>query len=137
MSGIVCMLMGGSSEPEITLAASYSPSRTVTTPATATATFAIENDGDIAINGSDIGDWISGGSVFTSNYEGRLTVNSGSTPSGSATGSYLNLGTTRSWSLAQSGIGTNSSNCTLEIRNAATTVVKASATVTFTATVSP
>lgn len=137
MSGIMCMLMGLGAEPNVTLAASYSPSRTVTTPATATATFAIENDGDVAINGADIGDWITGGSVYTANYEGRLTVNSGSTPSGAATGTYLNLGTSRSWSLAQSGLGTNTSNCTLEIRNAASGVVKASATVTFTATVSP
>lgn len=50
-----------------------------------------------------------------SEYWCRLTVNSGSTPSGSATGSILALSTLRSWSLTRTTIGTTTANVTLQI----------------------
>ena len=72
------------------------------------------------------GNWITPTSAAGSNYDIRLTVNSGSTPSGSAPNIWLSLGTTRSWAITQSGIGTTASNVTVEIRNAASLVVLSS-----------
>lgn len=69
------------------------------------------------------GNWITPTSAAGSAYDIRLTVNSGSTPSGSAPNIWLSLGTTRSWNITQSGIGTTASNVTVEIRNASTLAV--------------
>lgn len=66
------------------------------------------------------GNWITPTSAAGSAYDIRMTVNSGSTPTGSAPGIWLSLGTTRTWTISQSGIGTNASNVTVEIRNAST-----------------
>lgn len=66
------------------------------------------------------GNWITPTSAAGSAYDIRMTVNSGSTPTGSATGIWLSLGTTRTWTISRSGIGTNASNVTVEIRNAST-----------------
>lgn len=120
----------------ITLAASYSPSDVATSPASATCTFGLTAAGDVTVNGADVGDWITPKGGF-GNYECNLTVNSGSTPTGSATATWLNLGTNRSWTISQSGVGTNTSNCTIQIRLASSGAVLDSATVTFSATVSP
>ncbi len=69
------------------------------------------------------GNWITPTSAAGSAYDIRMTVNTGSTPTGSATGIWLSLGATRSWSITQSGIGTTASNVTVEIRNASTLAV--------------
>jgi hypothetical protein len=69
------------------------------------------------------GNWITPTSAAGSAYEIRMTVNSGSTPSGSATGTWLSLGTTRTWTISQSGAGTTTSNVTVEIRRASTGTV--------------
>jgi len=120
----------------IMLAASYSPSALVAA-GTATATFELTNGGDIRVssgNGtiSDVGDWITPKFGF-SGFEARLTVNSGTTPSGAATGSFLSLGTTRTWTIARAVLGIESSGCTLQIRDATTLTVLASSTITFSA----
>jgi hypothetical protein len=72
------------------------------------------------------GNWITPTSAAGSAYEIRMTVNSGSTPSGSATASWLALGTTRTWDLSQSGVGATMGNVTVEIRNASTLAVLSS-----------
>jgi hypothetical protein len=69
------------------------------------------------------GNWITPTSAAGSAYDIRMTVNSGSTPTGSATGIWLSLGTTRTWTISRSGIGTTASNVTIEIRNASTLAV--------------
>lgn len=64
----------------------------------------------------------------------RLTVNSGSTPTGSATGSILSLASFRSWVLTRATLGTTTANLTLEIfSDAAGANVVASRTFTMTA----
>ena len=72
------------------------------------------------------GNWIAPTSAAGSAYDIRMTVNSGSTPTGSTTGIWLSLGTTRTWTISQSGIGTTASNVTVEIRNASTLAVLSS-----------
>ena len=69
------------------------------------------------------GNWITPIAAAGSNYDIRLTVNSGSTPTGSSTGAWLSLGTTRTWTISQSGLGVTTSNVTVEIRNASTLAV--------------
>lgn len=70
-----------------------------------------------------------------SDYEVRMTVNSGTFSSGT-TGTWQSLGTQRTWTKTQSSVGSSSVNGTIEIRKIGTTDVLASATVDLTAEVS-
>lgn len=95
-------------------------------PGTSNAEVTFSNTGTYAGTGnteSFSGNWITPTSAAGSAYEIRMTVNSGSTPSGSATGVWLSLGTTRTWTISQSGVGTNASNVTVEIRRASSGAV--------------
>lgn len=87
-----------------------------------TASYELTNAGDVreteggATN--DVGDWIAPKDSFA-NYEVRATLNTGSVDSGT-TGSWLNLGTTRTWSVtdATAGAGgTKDADLTIEIRH--------------------
>ena len=75
--------------------------------------------------------WLLQGSA--GDYDCRLTVNSGTAPAGSATGSWLSCGTTRAWTLTDTSPigGPITNNCTIQIRDATTLNVLASATVTM------
>lgn len=71
-----------------------------------------------------------------SSYWCRMTVNSGTALTGSATGSILALSSNRNWTLTRSGVGVNTTNATLEIfSDAAGANLVASRTITMTATV--
>lgn len=104
--------------------------------AACSATFAMGNNGVASwatINngsGNFSPEWQPSGSV--SAYEVRWTNTSG-TPSSGTTGSWLNLGTTRSWTVNQAVAGTKSCTGTVEIRDATTGIVLASASITITA----
>lgn len=107
-------------------------------PADATATISLENDGDIVEtnngNAIDLGDWIAP-KVGISGYDVKATLLSGTLTSGT-TGSNLNLGTTRSWSRAQTSVGSSSAQIRLDITRAGTTTpVLATATITLSAQV--
>ena len=80
---------------------------------------------------STIQSWLILGSA--GDYDCRLTVNSGTAPAGSGTGSWLNLATARAWTLTDTTVigPVISNNCTIEIRDATTLDVLASATVTM------
>lgn len=65
-------------------------------------------------------------------YDIRVTVNSGTTPAGSATGSWLNLASTRTWTLTAAIGTTRTCDLTVEIRSATTLAVLATASVTLT-----
>lgn len=72
------------------------------------------------------GEWLVSGSA--SSYDVRATLNSGSLTAGSAaTGSWLNLGTSRVWFLDFDG----NAGLTIEIRNATTLAVLDTANVTL------
>jgi hypothetical protein len=95
-------------------------------PGTANAEVTFTNTGTYTGTGNIqgfSGNWITPTSAAGSAYDIRLTVNSGSTPSGSAPNIWISLGTTRTWTISQSGIGTTASNVTVEIRNASTLAV--------------
>lgn len=95
-------------------------------PDTASAEVTFTNTGTYTGTGNIqgfSGDWIDPTSAAGSAYEIRMTINSGSTPTGSATGIWLGLGATRTWTISQSGVGTTTSNVTIEIRKASTGIV--------------
>jgi hypothetical protein len=101
--------------------------------ATSTASFTLNNTGTYVSSGnvsSPSGTWL--GSGAASDYECRATVTSGTLTSGTA-GSWLNLGTTRSWSRNDTTAGATPTtvNLTLEIRRASDGVVVASSAVTI------
>jgi hypothetical protein len=80
--------------------------------------------------------WLSSASVgFGNNYEIRATETSGTVSSGSdATATWLALSSNRRWVVAQLGVGVKSCTLTVEIRDAATDIVRASASITLTYT---
>lgn len=79
-------------------------------------------------------EWLRLGSA--SAFDARATVLSGTLSSGTA-GSWLNLGTTRDWhrNRTSDAVGTTSCQILVEIRDAASLTVLASATITLNATV--
>jgi hypothetical protein len=103
-------------------------------PSAATVTVTFANDGTYTgaggISGFS-GNWVTPTSYAGDDYEIRMTVNSGTTPAGSATGSWLGLGTTRAWSLTQITAGTKTANVTIEIRRASSGVVLSSGSGAF------
>lgn len=114
----------------------------VLSPATATAQVSLGTDGSASYQdsaGTTNFNWRAPSqSGVGANYWARLTVNTGSTPTGAATGSWLQLNTARTWTLSRSGIGTTTANLTLQIaRDAAGTDIAATRTFTLTADVTP
>ncbi len=90
---------------------------------------------------------VSGGSVTTvgawidptseaGNYEARGTVLSGSFTTGTF-GTWLALSSSRTWGVTRSTNGTTTASMTLEIREASTGTVMATATISFSATRDP
>lgn len=77
---------------------------------------------------TDIGDWITPKSAAGANYEARATLVSGSIASGTLN-TWLALSASRQWFCQQASIGTQSATLTIEIRNASTLSVLASASI--------
>lgn len=105
-----------------------------------TASYSLENDGDIVTitdaGTVDEGNWVNPKAAAGSAYEVRATVNLGSVTGGSsATGSWLSLGTTRTWFCTQTGTGTATATLTIEIRLAASGAVLSTAEITIIASV--
>lgn len=112
-------------------------SSATTDPTNATATYRLESDGDIGATSGDntvldVGDWITPQTNMAS-YEARATTLSG-TPVGTM-GAWLNLGSTRTWTLTRSSVGIGSASFTLEIRRASDGSVLDTATITLEAEV--
>ena len=106
------------------------------TPADATATYSLTSGGLETATGASSSTWLLSGAA--SDYDVRATVVSGTLTTGT-TGSWLNLGTTRTWTKVRtsniSGIDTVS--LTIEISLAGAGVAIATATVDLTAEVTP
>ncbi len=79
--------------------------------------------GDVAITGQ----WVTNGTP--ADYDVRVTLVSGVTPSGSAIATWLNCATDREWHLSQGFPGGKSSELLVEIRRTADSAVLASATI--------
>lgn len=105
--------------------------------ATATASFTIANDGDIdatATNNTvaDRDDWIAP-KVNMALYEVRATLQTGGPMTSGTMGSYLSLGTSRTWTLAIAPVGNISATVLYEFRRIGDTAVIYSVVVTFNA----
>ncbi len=95
---------------------------------TATATLTLANDGQLfgADSGSVGGQWIDMRPVDLATaaaYDVMVTHTGGTAPTGSPTGTWLNLGTSRSWSVSapyHGGTNIETSNLSVQIRNATT-----------------
>jgi len=76
--------------------------------------------------------WLLAGA--SSDYEVRATVSSGTTPTGSATASWLSLSSTQAWTLQDAVVDGIPLTCVLlvEIRDVATNTVQTSASITIT-----
>lgn len=82
---------------------------------------------------SNIGDWVlPNGSAAL--YEVRATLNSGTLTSGT-TGTWLSLGTTRTWTVERSAVGSSSASLTIEVRLIGGSTVLATGNVNITADV--
>ena len=135
MAGALAMLMGLAAR--VTLATTYNPSDSVTTPATATAGFRLTSAGDIETAGgtyADGGDWLLPKSGMAL-YEVKATLNSGALTTGT-TGSWLALSSTRTWTVS-TALGAAQAVLTIEIRRIGSSLVLATITVTLDAESSP
>jgi hypothetical protein len=108
-----------------------------TTPTNASASISMKNDGDIDFIGigSDLNrtdEWDINSDLTASDYEVMYSP-TGDAPGGSLTATWLNLGTTRTWTLSTSGIGTLTCTGLMEIGLAGTSTTLVSATFTITA----
>lgn len=109
-------------------------------PVSATASYGLLTSGVLQINGADgvSGEWRLFGA--SADYDVRFTSVSGSVPTGVTYGAWLNLATSRVASLSASrsgsvGLTSVSGVVTVEIRNTASGLVLATATITITAEV--
>ncbi len=108
----------------------------VPSPTDATASYQLANTRDVVISpGSTSDDWADA-ALTASDYECRATIVSGSVSSGT-TGSWLGLGTSRTWTRTRTSNieGDDIVQLTVEIRDVATSTVQATATITLTASV--
>jgi hypothetical protein len=134
MSGIQMALLGTGSADQLALVG-YTASILDFLPATGGLGYQITSGGKeqegfgtaTSISYSDTGDWvIPNGNA--SLYEVRATVNSGAVSSGT-TGTWLSLGTTRTWTLTRDTAGISSVNLTIDIRLIGGTAILATAPV--------
>lgn len=92
-----------------------------------------ESDGDVITLsggvGTDAGDWISPKAAAPGSYEIRATLNSGTSPTGSAVGSWLALSTNREWSLSATAGTMKTCQLTIEIRLGATVLDSCTVTI--------
>lgn len=143
MSGILSVVAarGRVGNPSI---ADRSVSASSTFPTSASAELLFGTDGTLTtyVNNSgtqrlpEWGGFAAGLSGLGPFYQARLTVNSGSSPSGASAGSWLDLSTERRWTLTQGGLGSSSGSWLVEIREKNSETVIDSATYTMTAVVS-
>lgn len=109
---------------------------------TAFAQLTVASDGILKSSSSDdlggtnyANQWMSpAGAVPAAGYDCRATVTSGTLSSGTA-GTWLNCSTGRTWRVDRASLGTKACTFTLEIRDATTLAVLATATMTVSATV--
>lgn len=83
-----------------------------------------------------LGNWVTPTSAAGANYECQATITSGTLSSGTS-GSWLVLSSTRTWTVTRSTVGSKACTFTIDIRNASTLAVVATASVTISANVDP
>jgi hypothetical protein len=105
-------------------------------PADATVDLTFNSNGTVTTDGNGASHpprWLNGSSDG-SGYEIRVTPTSGTFSSGTVN-TWLSLASNRNWSVVRTTFGTKSCTATVEIRNAGSLEVLATATYTLSATV--
>jgi hypothetical protein len=107
-------------------------------PSVSSVTYGLNADG--TANGTTV----TSGTYFLENYcsptanasalEVQVTF-TGTTPTGSATGSFLPLSSTRSWGITRGSVGTSTSTLTVQIREIANPANTVTRTISLSATV--
>lgn len=87
------------------------PINVIVGPGTATATYTLTSGGLEQATGVANNTWLTVGAA--SDYDVMLTNNSGTAPTGSALATWLNLGTTRAWTVTRGSVGANTSSNTV------------------------
>ena len=109
-----------------------------TAPTDASASFRCDSDGDLyGDSGSgyiSLDTWIGNGA--NTEYECRLTKDSGTDPTGDSLATWLACSSDRTWTLTETGTGSTTASCTFEIRRTSDNEVLASVVITLTALVS-
>lgn len=138
MTGILCVLAGGAGGPIIQLTTPRTISFTSGGILTARAGYGLDPDSYVYTAANSAGtysqseQWNSIPST-TGNYEVRATLVSGSTPAGSALATWLAVSSFRSWMLTATAGNFLTCVLTVEVRDTATSTVRATASVTLTA----
>jgi hypothetical protein len=132
MRPMMAMLLGGRNGAMVSIS-DTEVADVDTHPNGAAAIFTLESDGDLTTTPGSTIDWLLG-STTGSNYECRATVTDGTLSSGTS-GSWLGLGSNRTWTVSRSSLGTKSCTFLLEIGLAGQNVALDSAFITLSATV--
>lgn len=131
MSGILNMQLGRGSPFQLDAQAASSFDSEIS-PTDATASIGFQTDGSVTeLNAAGFQLVVSGDPSLLEVF----VTGTGTTPSGSAVDTWLGLGTARTFSVTETGLGTTQFNGTYSIRVAATGQVLATASFTLNATV--
>lgn len=117
-----------------------SPSSAVEGTPPATAIYQLRNDATVWMTDGDntlveISTWINN-VANVGNYEVMVTVNSGTTPSGTI-GAWQSLSSARTWTLARGTTGTSICSLNVQIRRSADSTVVDTATISMSASYTP
>lgn len=139
MSGIQMMLLGGVSEPGTAAFTNFNDGDS-SEGGSAGMTYSIVSDGNVTYDklnagGATYEQWLTP-AIGADQYEVFATLNTGTLTSGT-TGSWLNLGTTRSWNVSRDTVGGRFANMTMDVRRVGTSTVLDTWTVSISATVTP
>lgn len=120
MSGIMTALAGGVGLPRVIDPIQvFGLEDEETTPDSATCSLALTQAGLMTTTGNGSSadpTWcVPKNLTVGDGYWARLDVTAGSSPTGSATGSWLQLSSTRTWTWSQASVGTKSATFTLRI----------------------
>lgn len=120
MSGMMMAMAGGIGLPQVVDPIQvFGIEDEETTPTGATCSIALTQAGLMTTTGNGSSadpTWcVPKNSTVGNGYWARLDVTAGSSPTGSATGSWLQLSSTRTWTWTQAGIGSTSATFNLRI----------------------
>lgn len=131
MSGVGCSLAGAGGLGGTAATPNLAPNDSQLN-VSANAVLSLLSNGTYTSTGEAGGNFCNPTSI-AAGLEARLTLNAGTSPTGAAMGTWLNLGTTRTWTVTSALAGTVTSTCTLEIRDLSTQTILDSSSVAFSA----
>lgn len=130
MTGIIAAIVSSTSGLGGTVGTpDLNPNRT-NPGGTAIATLSLTSAGAYSATNDLSGNYCTPTSL-ASQLDARLTVVSGTNPGGASLGTWLNLGTTRTWNLTATAGQVRQTFCTLEIRESVSGAIRDTSSVTF------